>query len=194
MDQDLRECLAGEPRAWEAFVHRWAGLIHTAVHRVLAGRTRGDVVELGQDTVQDVFVRLVKNDFALLRSFDPQRASMSTWLTIVSRSTAYDALRKCSLPTEPLSTVHQAVPAPPSDLGDPSATSIELPPGLLSPRQTLVLHLLFDKQWDVPQIARTLNIAEQTVRSTQHKALQKLRLHMKPKRPEESDPDGDVSP
>ena len=87
-DDLLGALIKGEPGAWEAFVRRYAGLIVTAVRGV--AREAGEV----EDLTQEVFVRLCRNDFRLLRSYDPERAGLSTWITIVARSTARDASRR----------------------------------------------------------------------------------------------------
>ena len=54
---------------------------------------------------------------------------------------------------------------------------IRIPDGLLSARQALVLQLLYDKDMDASEVAAMLGIDSQTVRSTHHKALVKLRKH-----------------
>ncbi len=54
---------------------------------------------------------------------------------------------------------------------------IDIPPGLLSPRQALVLEMLYPREMEVAEVAETLGIDPQTVRSTHHKALVKLRAH-----------------
>ena len=54
---------------------------------------------------------------------------------------------------------------------------IKVPAGLLSPRQTLVLHLLYGKELEVAEAAELLDVDPQTIRSTHHKALTKLRNH-----------------
>ena len=51
------------------------------------------------------------------------------------------------------------------------------PLDLLTARQRLVLHLLFDRDLGVPAAARLLGVDEQTVRSSKHKALSRLRAH-----------------
>ena len=84
----LAELLAGDKRSWDKFVRRYAALIVAAV-RGVAGHS-GDI----EDLAQEVFVRLCKDEFRLLRSYDATRASLSTWITIVARSTARDALRR----------------------------------------------------------------------------------------------------
>ena len=40
------------------------------------------------DAAQDVFVRLCAGDFRLLKTYDPARASLATWLAVVARSAA----------------------------------------------------------------------------------------------------------
>jgi DNA-directed RNA polymerase specialized sigma24 family protein len=72
--------LNGDSAAWEGFVRRYGGLIVAAV-RGLAPLP-GDI----EDLTQEVFVRLCKDQFRLLRSYDPARAALSTWLTIVART------------------------------------------------------------------------------------------------------------
>ena len=89
--------LNGDPDAWEDFVRRYGGLIVAAV-RGLAPAS-GEI----EDLTQDVFVRLCRDDFRLLRSYDPERAALSTWLTIVARSTARDALRRRRADSVPIS-------------------------------------------------------------------------------------------
>jgi RNA polymerase sigma-70 factor (ECF subfamily) len=54
---------------------------------------------------------------------------------------------------------------------------LRLPDGLLSPRQKLVLNMLYDRDMEVAEIAESLGIDPQTVRSTHHKAMLKLRTH-----------------
>lgn len=170
----LERCLQGDSDAWDAFVDRFAPVIYGAVRRVVLARVQNDPSISIEDIAQEVFVRLLRRDAQVLRSHDASRASLATWLTIIARSTALDALRKRKLATVPieagLDAQREQVPE-----GPPPTSRI--PPGLLSPRQALVLHLLFDEQLDVSEIARILGIAEQTVRSAKHKSLEKLRHH-----------------
>jgi RNA polymerase sigma factor (sigma-70 family) len=162
--------LNGERAAWEAFVRRYGGLIVAAVRGVALNR--GDV----EDLTQEVFVRLCKDDFRLLRSYDPARASLSTWLTIVARSTARDALRRRRPEGVPIEAVPEAQLA--IDPVEP-VRKLKLPEALLSPRQREILGMLYDREMDVAEIAKLLGIDPQTVRSAHHKAMLKLRAHFK---------------
>jgi len=161
---------AGDKRAWEAFVRRYAALIVAAVRSVAP--TSGDI----EDLTQEVFVRLCKDDYRLLRSYDATRASLSTWITIVARSTARDALRRRrpnSVPIEAVPEAHLKV-----DAVEP-APKLKLPETLLSPRQREILGMLYDAEMDVAEIAQALRIDPQTVRSAHHKAMLKLRAYFK---------------
>ena len=54
---------------------------------------------------------------------------------------------------------------------------LTLPTDLLSPRQREILAMLYDRDMDVSEVAATLQIDAQTVRSMHHKAMLKLRVH-----------------
>jgi RNA polymerase sigma factor (sigma-70 family) len=162
--------LRGEKAAWDAFVRRYGGLIVAAVRGVAP--SHADI----EDLTQDVFIRLCKDDFRLLRSYDPARASVSTWLTIVARSTARDGLRRRRGESVPIEAVPEAQLA--IDPVEP-VRKLKLPEALLSPRQREILAMLYDREMDVAEVARALAIDPQTVRSAHHKAMLKLRAHFK---------------
>jgi RNA polymerase sigma factor (sigma-70 family) len=162
--------LRGEKAAWDAFVRRYGGLVVAAVRGVAMAQPEVE------DLTQEVFVRLCKDDFRLLRSYDPARASLSTWITIVARSTARDGLRRRRAETVPLDVVPEAQLA--IDPVEP-VQKLKLPEALLSPRQRQILAMLYDREMDVEEIAQALAIDPQTVRSAHHKAMVKLRVHFR---------------
>jgi RNA polymerase sigma factor (sigma-70 family) len=162
--------LRGEKAAWDAFVRRYGGLVVAAVRGVAMAQPEVE------DLTQEVFVRLCKDDFRLLRSYDPARASLSTWITIVARSTARDGLRRRRAETVPLDVVPEAQLA--IDPVEP-VQKLKLPEALLSPRQQQILAMLYDREMDVAEIAQALAIDPQTVRSAHHKAMVKLRVHFR---------------
>lgn len=77
--------LAGDERAWEWFVTRYAGLIHAIARRYLRSRDADDA----HDVFVDVLVSLRRSK---LRTYEG-RAALSTWLTLVTRSEVMDHLR-----------------------------------------------------------------------------------------------------
>jgi DNA-directed RNA polymerase specialized sigma24 family protein len=160
----------GDKDGWSAFVRRYAGLVTAAVRGV--AREPNEI----EDLVQEVFLRLCRNDFRLLRSYDPTRAGLSTWITIVARSTARDAMRRHRPVAVPIEAVPEGILAV-----DPviPVAKLKLPEALLSPRQREILTMLYDREMEVAEIAALLGIDPQTVRSAHHKAMIKLRAHFK---------------
>ena len=173
---DLAALIRGNKAQWDAFVRRYAGLIVSAVRT--QARDAADV----EDLLQDVFVRLCKDDYRLLKTYDAARAGLSTWLTIVARSTARDVLRR----RQPLTTPYEAVPEAALAVTAEPTERVKLPEGLLSPRQKLVLTMLYDRDMDVTEVATALKVDPQTIRSTHHKAMLKLREHFAPGSPAKS--------
>lgn len=83
----LKQCLARAPGAWEDFVNRFAGVIVHVVRHTAHARS----VPLSPDDVDDlcseIFVTLLRDDFAVLRRFRGECA-LSTYLTVLARRVA----------------------------------------------------------------------------------------------------------
>lgn len=170
---DLRALAAGDKRTWDAFVGASTALISAVVRRALGAYrlSEDDVL----DAAQDVYVRLCANDFRLLKTYDSARAALSTWLAIVARSAAVDFARRRKQLATPIDDVPETALA----VEDRHVEKLKIPDGLLTERQTLILKCLYDEERDVAEIAQLLRIDAQTVRSTHHKALLRLREHFK---------------
>jgi RNA polymerase sigma-70 factor (ECF subfamily) len=167
-DIDLQALIAGDKRQWDSFCARFAPVIQGAARRALGRADREDVLDAAQET----FVRLCRDDFKLLRQFDPQRAKLTTWVAVIAHSAAIDWIRR-KRPTTPIDEIgeqHLAVE-------DRHSERLRIPVGLLTERQALILKLLYDREMDVLEIAKLLQIDTQTVRSTHHKALTRLRAY-----------------
>jgi RNA polymerase sigma-70 factor (ECF subfamily) len=164
---NLDALIRGDKAEWDGFVRRYAGLILSAARGT--ARPGTDL----EDIVQEVFTRLCKDDFRLLKTYDAARAGLSTWLTIVARSTARDLQRRRQAPTTSIDLVPEGLlgfTAEPQE-------KLRLPDVLLSPRQKLIVTMLYERDMEVTEIATALGIDPQTVRSTHHKAMLKLREH-----------------
>ena len=143
MNFDLKACIDGDKAAWDAFVDTYGRVIYAAVRKVIGSSGPID------DPVQEVFVRLVRNDFRLLRTYDPERASLTTWLTLVARSAAIDFVRKRRLNAVPLADFDA-----PEKLEEAESGLPEIPYHLLSGRQRLVIRMLFDQSMSVTEAAQ----------------------------------------
>lgn len=174
---DLQALAAGKKRVWDTFVVAATPLINSVIRRALNSyrMSEDDVM----DAAQDVFVRLCANEFRLLKTYDPARASLATWLAVVARSAAVDFARRRRQPTSALDDVPEAALA----VEDKHVEKLKIPEGLLTERQTLILRSLYDEERDVAEVAQLLRIDAQTVRSTHHKALLRLREHFQEDKP-----------
>jgi len=163
---------SGDKPTWDRFVTHAAPVLRGVVRRSLVrARAESHV----SDVLQDIFLRLCRDDFRLLKTFDARRAGLSTWLGVVAASASIDFLRRQRLDTVAMDDVAEA------DLGSVQQAPmrpLELPPEILPPRQALILQLLFEKDMPVEDVAALLRIEPQTVRSLKHKALTRLRTAM----------------
>src|ERR1700759_2120030 len=123
---DLRSLAAGHKSTWDAFVGAASPLINAVVRRTLASYRLSE--EDVMDAAQDVFVRLCANDFRLLKTYDPARAGLSTWLAVVSGPAAGKHPRRRPQAPQPIDEVPEA------SLGveDRHVEKLKIPEGLLT--------------------------------------------------------------
>ncbi|HVA44796.1 MAG TPA: sigma-70 family RNA polymerase sigma factor [Pirellulales bacterium] len=85
IDRSLIErCLARAPRAWEDFVDRFMGLVVHVINHSAQCRSIRLTLQDREDLCAEVFLALVRDDFAILRHFRGQ-SSLATYLTVVAR-------------------------------------------------------------------------------------------------------------
>jgi len=80
----LDRCLNRKPRAWEDFVDRYMGLVIHVINHSAQARSIRLSSEDREDLCAEVCMRLVRNDFEVLRRFRGQ-SSLATYLTVVAR-------------------------------------------------------------------------------------------------------------
>jgi RNA polymerase sigma-70 factor (ECF subfamily) len=80
----LANCFEKRPFAWESFVDRYLNLVMYVVQQT--ARRRNIELQPSDETefVNDVFLTILKDDFALLRRF-AGNCSLATYLTILAR-------------------------------------------------------------------------------------------------------------
>lgn len=175
-DIDIAPLIAGDKEAWDSFTRHAAPIVLAAARRTLNRAGRGDETE---DVVQQVFERLCRDDFRLLRNYDPGRAGLSTWLTVIATSTALDHLRRLRRFPEPQEQLPEMVEESP-----PQEDPLPIPRNLLTPRQAAIMALLYEEERDVQEVAELLGVTPQTVRSAHHKAITRLRAYFSEEFPE----------
>jgi RNA polymerase sigma-70 factor (ECF subfamily) len=94
VDRDLlARCLERKPKAWEAFVDRFMGLVVHVVNHTAQSRSVRLTSQDREDLCAEVFLALLENDFAILRHFRGL-SSLATYLTVVARRVVVRELLK----------------------------------------------------------------------------------------------------
>ena len=82
--QLLNRCLTNQSGAWRDFVDRFLGLFVHVVNHTAHARSVPLSPDLVEDLCGEVFVRLVDNNYAVLRGFRGN-SSLATYLTVIAR-------------------------------------------------------------------------------------------------------------
>ena len=83
----VRQCMAGDQRAW----HQMVAGQHKRVYAICY-RFTGDATD-AEDITQDVFLKVYRN----LNSFDTSKGSFQTWITTLTRNLLVDNYRRTRL-------------------------------------------------------------------------------------------------
>ncbi len=167
--RDFALLARGDKKEWDIFVKEVSPVVFSMIRRTLASAGHGQ--EEAYDLLQEVFIKLCRDDFRILKRYNPGRASISTWLCLVARNIAMDYLRR----KRPATCSLENVPEPAEEPGLSDRDTPHIPLEKLPPRQALVMKLLYEREMDVREVAVFLGISQQTVRSMKHKAIKKLR-------------------
>jgi RNA polymerase sigma-70 factor (ECF subfamily) len=93
-DSDLlKRCLAHKGGAWNDFVDRYLGLIYHVIHHTAHLRSVPIRPEDIEDLAEEVMLRIVANDYAVLRQFRGE-SSLATYLTVIARRTCIEELTR----------------------------------------------------------------------------------------------------
>lgn len=91
--QILDRCLQREPGAWEDFVDRFLGVfVHVISNTAYARSVKISQADI-EDLCSEIFVTLLKNEFAVLRHFKGQ-SSLASYLVVVARRIVVKSLVK----------------------------------------------------------------------------------------------------
>lgn len=89
----LESCLKHEPRAWENFVDRFLGLVVHVINHSAKSRTLPLNGQDREDLSAEVFLTILRDDYAVLRNFRGD-SSLATYLTVISRRVVIRELMK----------------------------------------------------------------------------------------------------
>jgi len=157
---------------------RYAGLVYTTALRILTD------VSAAEDLTQDVFLTLQRG------GYDPNRGSLSSYLSLLTRSRAIDRLRSQSTRhkyTQQLAQQPARLSVTPMDHASQQERHAIVRSALdqLSPDQRQVLELSYYEGQSQSEIATQLGVPLGTVKSWARRGLLKLRSHLQSQLSEE---------
>jgi RNA polymerase sigma-70 factor (ECF subfamily) len=175
----LDRCLNRKPRAWEDFVDRFMGLVQHVIHHTGQARSMRLTPHDRDDLSAEVFLAVIRNDFAVLRNFRGQ-SSLATYLTVVARRVVVRDLLargpggKLSVPTH---RMPQAVPDPHLSAEQKAIDreEVEHMLGGLQGNEALVVRMYHLEGKSYHEISTTVGMPENSIGPILSRARDKLR-------------------
>ncbi len=176
--QLIDRCLRKEPGAWNDFVDRYMGLIYHVIHHAAHARSRVLSSEDVEDIAAEVFLKIVDDNYAVLRRFKGI-SSLPTYLTVIARRIAVKELIRRHREEELGHTnAHRAFVDDGSPEGPEAIISQEEVERMLEDlpaREAEVIRLYHLKYQNYRQISKKLGIPENSVGPILAKARKLLR-------------------
>lgn len=166
-DHDFLRARSGEPAAFAALVRSQQRLVYSVALRMLTDRA------LAEDLAQEVFLQLYRN----LSSIESV-THLKFWLRRVTAHRAIDLLRRrATAHWTPLADAEQ-LPADCPEQDPIMQREIRRRVSRLSPVARAVLLMRYQEDLDPTEIARTLDLSVNTVKSHLKRSLATLRLEL----------------
>ncbi len=156
----------------EILFQQYSNLIYKYIIQFV--RINGIKIEINEydDIFQEIALKLIKNGY--IDSFDEKRSSIKTWLSIISKTSVIDYMRKRNKQFNEVNVdIYE------NELSfEHKSNDLDLPKGLLTERQEQVINMFFVDGFEAKEIAQRLQISSKTARSIKHQALERLRNHL----------------
>ncbi|HWB07756.1 MAG TPA: sigma-70 family RNA polymerase sigma factor [Pirellulales bacterium] len=184
----LERCLARAPRAWEDFVDRFIGLVVHVTNHSAQCRSMRLSSQDREDLCAEVFLAIVRDDFAVLRHFRGQ-SSLATYLTVVARRVVVrELLRRNSGNGSSKGAIPAGIPSARVIGGDGAQTEqrvsdreeVERLLGKLDGQEATIVRMYHLEGKTYQEISTATGIAENSVGPTLSRARQKMRNHSSP--------------
>jgi RNA polymerase sigma factor (sigma-70 family) len=176
--QLLSRCFAGDKASWDEFVQRYSRLIYHSITKTFEGHSGEWARELVDDLFQEIFLALVKDDFAQLRRFRGDAGcTLASWLRMIAVRRTIDQLRKPKNPCEPFNERLHDEPTDSSEhpldyeLTRWVANAVEK----LAPRERILMDLIFRQGLAAQDVAAILHTSVGAVYTHKSRILAKVR-------------------
>lgn len=184
IDRNLLErCLARKPRAWEDFVDRFMGLVIHVINHSAQSRSLRLNPQDREDLCAEVFLAIVRDDFAVLRHFRGQ-SSLATYLTVIARRVVVrEMLRRQTQNHVPASATVLASASQPDGHDDgrhmeqraSDREEIERLLGQLDGHEATIVRMYHLEGKTYQEISTAVGMAENSIGPTLSRARQKMR-------------------
>jgi RNA polymerase sigma-70 factor (ECF subfamily) len=182
----LQRCLNRQSGAWNDFVDRFLGLIYHSIHHTAHLRSVELRPEDTEDIAAEVLLKIIANDFALLKQFKGQ-CSLATYLVVVSRRICVHELarRAAASDVQPQKkdVAEADVAGPPRGDGLEHLEEVQKLLSRLPAKERKVVRLYYLEGRSYEEISTELNIPVNTIGPILSRARQKLREAPAPRRP-----------
>jgi RNA polymerase sigma-70 factor (ECF subfamily) len=174
----IDRCLGKEAGAWNDFVDRYMGLIYHVIQHAAYARSRLLSSEDVEDIAAEILLKIVDNDYAILRKFKGL-SSLPTYLTVIARRICVKELIKRHREEELGHTnAHRAIVEDGAS-GEVeailSADEVQRMLDDLSDREAEVVRLYHLKFMNYREIGKQLGLPENSVGPILAKARKKLK-------------------
>lgn len=176
----LKQCLARAPGAWQDFVDRFVGLFVHVIHHTAHVRSIRLTADDVDDLCSEIFLTLLKSDFAVLRHFRGQ-SSLATYLTVIARRIViHELVRRKKEEALGHVAVHQAA-VEVAGRDDEEAQRLEDAEEVqqlirrLSPREAAIVRMFHLEGKSYSDISNQLGIPTNSVGAVLTRAVEKLR-------------------
>jgi len=172
----LTRCVTNQPGAWRDFVDRFLGLFVHVVNHTAHARSVPLTSELVDDLCAEVYVRLLENDYAILRRFRGH-SSLATYLTVVSRRIVVKEMARRRMAEAMGHVQSHAEPTAPDhhERRIENRDEVERLLSHLPPREAEVVRRYHLHGNSYREISRDLGIPESSIGPTLSRARQHLR-------------------
>lgn len=180
----VQRCIDGETGAWDTLVRCHLDLLYALVAKILRPQLQFEADPEIEDVLQAVFTKLWAQDRRRLRAFQG-RSKLSTWLVVIARREALDRLRsrgirersKADFEIVTAAAVSEEDGADPVDASErgEEREAVASALGKVPPRDRLLLQLIYAEECAYAEVARLLDVAENSVGPMLQRARKRLR-------------------
>jgi RNA polymerase sigma-70 factor (ECF subfamily) len=171
----LDRCLSRRPGSWEDFVDRFMGLVTHVVNHTAQARSIKLSPGDRDDLCGDVFLAVIKDDFALLRRFRGQ-CSLATYLTVVARRVAVrELLQKKTLGRLSLGAVREPEANGHHEQRINDRDQVEKLLGELNPDDARIVRLFHLEGRSYHEISLAVGVPENSIGPTLTRVREKMR-------------------